>query len=615
VGKKSAKLRRAAAPATPAAIARPAGSRIVPPGALAALGLACATLLVYWPAVPGGLLWDDVGHVTAPALQPLSGLWRIWFELGATQQYYPLLHSAFWIEHRLWGDWLAGYHLINIALHTTSALLVAAIVRRLGLPGGWLAAVVFALHPAHVESVAWISEQKNTLSTVFYLAAAFAYLGVDEGRSRRGYLAATLLFVCGVLSKTSTATLPAALLVVLWWRRGRLEWQRDIAPLLPWLGFGVAAGLFTAWVEQTYIGAQGADFSLSPLERALLAGRIVWFYAATLVWPAGLTFNYPRWEVDASVWWQYLYPLSLLGLAAWSWATRRRARGPLASLLFFVGTLFPVLGFLNVYPFRYSYVADHFQYVASLGLIVPAAVVLTRAVARLPRASIAGPALAAALAVVLSVLTYRQSAMYRDVETLWRETIARNPSSWLAHLNLGVELAQQRRLPEAIAAFEATLRERPQDAGAHRNLAMALSETGRPTEAIAHYQRALRLEPGRADDHLKAARLLLQFPSRHVEAAEHLEAALALEPESVEAHYNLANILMELPGRGPDAIAHFQEALRLHPDYPEAHHNLALALLDQPGREAEAIAHLEAALRLDPTLGPTRALLSQLRGR
>ncbi len=211
---------------------------------------------------------------------------------------YPLLHSAFWLEHRLWGDRTTGYHLVNLSLHLVSALLVAAIVRQLRLPGMWLAAAIFALHPVQVESVAWITEQKNTLSTVFYLASALVYLGFDRTRSRVRYLWASALFVCAVLSKTSTATLPAALLVVIWWQRGRLRWRSDVAPLVPWLIFGAAAGLLTAWVERQYIGAMGEDFALNALGRVLLAGRVVWFYAAKLAWPSGLSFNYPHWDID-----------------------------------------------------------------------------------------------------------------------------------------------------------------------------------------------------------------------------------------------------------------------------------------------------------------------------
>ena len=300
-------------------------------------------------------------------------MYRIWFELGATQQYYPLLHSAFWVEHNLWGDATLGYHLVNILLHAAAAVMVALVLRRLSVPGAYLAAAVFALHPVHVESVAWITELKNTLSIVFYLGAVLSYLAFDRTRKTRWWLGALGLFVLGLMSKTTAATLPAALLVIFWWQRGRLSWQRDVRPLAPFFVLGLLAGLLTAWVERKLIGAEGAAFDLTIVERCLLAGRAIWFYLGKLFWPTELIFIYPRWQVSQAVWWQYLFPAAALLLLAGLWALRRRCRGPLAGLLFFVGTLLPALGFCNVYPFLYSFVADHFQYLASLGPITLAA--------------------------------------------------------------------------------------------------------------------------------------------------------------------------------------------------------------------------------------------------
>jgi tetratricopeptide (TPR) repeat protein len=426
--------------------------------------------------------------------------------------------------------------------------------------------------------------------------------------------------VCAVLCKSSTATLPAALLVVFWWQRGGLDWRRDVVPLAPWLLFGAAAGLFTAWVERTYIEAQGAEFMLSAAERLLLAGRVVWFYAWKLIWPVNLIFNYPRWTIDVSIWWQWLFPIGLVAVAAGCWAIRRTTRGPLASLLFFAGTLFPVLGFFNVYPFRYSYIADHFQYVAALGLIVPGAAMAAHAVSRLPRsARRVVPALGLALTFVLAALTWRQSGMYKDSETLWRETIARNPHSWLAHLNLGVELARRpATLPEAIAEFQAAVREQPNDVGARKNLAMAYAASGGLKESIAEYDSILRLQPddpenrangARVHDSLANALASTQQPGAEAE----YRAALALWPDFAEAHYDFGTLLMDEPGRSSEAIQQFNEALRIRPDYAEAHHNLAIVLMDIPGGRREAIAHLEAALRIDPTLAATRELLERLR--
>jgi len=596
------------------------------------------TLLAYLPALHGGLLWDDDGHVTKPELRSLHGLERIWFEVGATQQYYPLLHSAFWLEHRLWGDAVVGYHLVNILLHVLAACLVVAILRRLAVPGAWLAGGLFALHPVGVESVAWISEQKNTLSAVFYLGAALIYLGFDRDRRRWQYGAALGLFVLALLTKTVTATLPAALLVVFWWRRGRLDWRRDVRPLTPWLALGAAAGLVSAWVERAFIGAHGADFALTALDRGLLAGRVLWFYFAKLVWPADLVFIYPRWNVDAAAGWQYLFPLGVLAVAAGlGWVARRR-RGPLAGFLFFAGTLFPALGFVNVYPFVFSYVADHFQYLASLGVIVPLAAGLTLAAARIPALprplAVAG---AGVLLAVLGMLTWGQSRIYRDAQTLYRETLARNPACWMAHNNLGLVLSQipgrmpeaidhfaaavklnpgyaeahlnlgevlariPGRLDEAIAEDEAAVRLVPDLAEAHGTLGVALAQaTGRLPEAVTEFETAVRLSPGSATmhDHLGVA--LLGLPRRQGEAQEQLETAKRLNPDSAVIRDHLGMALIRTPGGLPEAMAQFEEAVRIDPGSAAARENLGKLLLQVPGRLPEAVEQLETAVRLDP---------------
>ena len=234
-------------------------------------------------------------------LQSPEGLWRIWFDLTATQQYYPLTHSAFWVMARLWGASTLGYHLVNILLHALSATLVVVILRRLAVPGAALAGLIFALHPVHVESVAWIAELKNTLSGVLYLTALLAWLHFERHRRAMWYVAASLTFVLALLAKTVTATLPGALLVVLWFARGRLRWRHDVLPVLPLAAVGLVDGLLTAWVERTLIGAAGAEFQLSFVERVLLAGRAAWFYLGKIVWPIDLVFVYPRWSIDAAV--------------------------------------------------------------------------------------------------------------------------------------------------------------------------------------------------------------------------------------------------------------------------------------------------------------------------
>ncbi|HXQ81665.1 MAG TPA: tetratricopeptide repeat protein [Opitutaceae bacterium] len=598
------------------------------------LALAC-----YWPALRGGLVWDDDAHVTRPGLQSVAGLWRIWSDPRATQQYYPLLHTAFWVEHRLWGGATLGYHLTNVLLHAASAVLLVLALGRLGVAGARLAGILFAVHPVCVESVAWISEQKNTLSLVFYLLSALAYLRFEGDRgkpaSTRAYLLASFLFVLALLTKTVTATLPAALLVILWWRRGRLSWRRDVLPLVPWFVLAVASGIFTAVVERELVGAQGAPFDLTPVQRLLLAGRVVWFYLGKLAWPADLIFVYPRWDAGSAAggWAAYLVAAALVTAALW--LLRGRSRGPLAAWLFFVGSLFPALGFLNVYPFIFSYVADHFQYLASMGIFAAGSAGAAGLLGRAPRpVRAAGWGIVSFLVAALAVLSRAQSRTYADQRTLYETTIERNPECWMAHNNLGLWDEDRGDLEGAVAQYRETLRIKGDIASVHNNLGGILrTMPGGSDEAFAHIQEALRLLPDFAEAHNnlgvwygdrgdsgnaiaqygEALRLKPDYAEAHNnlgsvlaangrldEAIGHFQEALRLLPGFAEAHNNLGNAWLSTPGRLNDAIAQYQEALRSRPGFGQAHKNLGNALLRVPDRLGEAVAQFEEALRSNP---------------
>ncbi len=572
--------------------------------------LAACTLIAYLPALQGALLWDDNMHVTRPELRSLHGLWRIWFDLPATQQYYPLLHSAFWLEHRMWGDAVLGYHLVNVLLHAASACLLVAILRRLSIPGAWLAGFAFALHPVCVEAVAWVSEQKSTLSGFFYLASAFVYLQFDRTRRAQAYGIAVGLFVLALLSKTVTATLPAALLVVFWWQRGRLSPRRDVLPLAPWFVLGAFAGLFTAWVERNpqLIGAQGSQYALTFAQRLLLAGRVPWFYAGKALWPSGLMFIYPHWSIDSADPVQYLYPVLLIGLAAALVWIARGNRAPLAGFLFFIGTLFPALGFLNVYPFRYSWVADHFQYLALLGILVPVAAGLTLLASRIP-GRFAGIALAAVLATALGAATRVQSENYRDYETLFRATLARNPGSSFLHSNLGVILMSSGREAEAAAHFQEAVRLTPGDPDYRVNLGLSLAQLpGRLDEAVHQYNEALLIDPHLATAHLNLGLAYSGMPGRLADAIEEYRKAIEEnrqayrgEQELWQAHFNLANAWSQTPGHEDDALAEYRAALRLKPDSALAHFQLG-NMFHKAGNLTEAVSEYRSSIAIDPSV-------------
>ena len=620
-------------------------------------GLLITCVLVYLPALNGAFLWDDNAHVTRPELRSLEGLARIWFELGATQQYYPVLHSAFWVEHRIWGDSVFGYHAWNVFLHALSAGLIVTLMRRLSISGAWLAGFIFALHPVCVESVAWISEQKNTLSTAFYLLAMLAYLRCDRlasGSSEndpqrsnrwRFYALASVLFLLAALTKTVTVTLPAALLVIFWWQRGKLT-RRDITPLIPWFAFSIAAGLMTAWVERNYIGASGEAFDLNLWQRTLLAGQIVWFYLSKLLWPADLMFIYPRWDMTVTTFSRYLGLASAIGALIVCWRFRHRSRAPLATALLYGGTLFPALGFFNVFPFQFSYVADHFQYLASIAVIVTASAGLVNLSPKfLPKLPLIGAAACIGLLASLAFISNQQSRHYRDNITLYRITLAQNPACWLASYNLGLELAELGQTTEAIELYRDTLLIKPDYAEVHANLGIALTrlpgglpegireleiavglkpelhlaknnlanliadDPNRSKEAIALFKDVLRHDPAHAGVRFNLGRTLLRYPSRENEALFQFDKVAQLEPDYWQAHYQIGSILIRQRREFDRAIASFEEALRINPDMAEAHFRLGQLHTYTTGNRTEAIKHLRETLRLNPNHPQARGLL------
>jgi protein O-mannosyl-transferase len=545
-----------------------------------------SVLLAYWPVLHAGFIWDDDAHVTTPALRSAHGLWRIWTEVGATQQYYPLLHSFFWLQNKLWGSAPLGYHAVNIALHAVDAVLVALVLRRLAVPGALFAALVFALHPVQAESVAWISEQKNTLSALLYLSAALAYLRFSAANDDmapdmattkdvsvtaaprsgiRWYALATVLFTAALLTKTVTATLPATLLVIAWWRRGRISWRREVALLVPWFCLALIAGWVTTWIERTLIGAEGMAFDLSFAQRAILAGRAIWFYLGKLCWPTPLVFIYPRWTLDASATWQWIPLAAAVTVGLVLWWRKGSARAALAAALIFAGTLFPALGFFNVYPFLFSFVADHFLYLASIAPIAAIAAVATIAVRRTQ------PALRSILALVvlatLGWLTHEETPTYHDPETLYRTTLRLNPRCWMAANNLGKQLmVQPGKVSEAIPLLTTALKLRPDYAEAENNLGLALAETGKAFDAIPHLQRALALKPTfyQAYNNLGIAFARSGDLNR---AATAFGRAVELAPGLANVEENLAKTLQAL-GRTAEAQEHFARAAALRQDAP-----------------------------------------------
>ena len=529
---------------------------------LPGLFLVLAVIVAYQPAWNAGFIWDDNDYVTEnPLLTAPDGLSRIWFSTDSPSQYFPLVYTTFRLEHALWGLNATGYHWVNILLHAVNALLVWRLLTRLSVPGAWLGAAIFALHPVQVESVAWVTELKNVQSLFFFLLALLAWLRFTEDVSPASrwswYGAAILCHALSLFSKTTACTLPAALLLVLWLRKKPVSWAR-IVQVIPFVAMSLAMGLVSVWWERHHQGTHGEVYAMSLLDRVLVASRAVWFYTGKLLWPADLTFSYPLWKINPADPFAYVWLLAGgLLVAAVVFARRRLGRGVEVAGLFYVAMLGPLLGFFMLYTFKYTFVADHYQYVAILGPAALAAAGICVGLASSDfRPPWLRPAFCGLLLAVLGVATWRQSRMYKDLETLWTVTIARNPESFMGHNNLGAIYLGQGKIDAAIERFHRALEIYPDHGNAHGNLANALLQKGSAEEALAHFRRAVELEPGLAKAHGDLGFGLLKM-GRPAEAEAEARRALELRPHFAEAQTTLGWALLDT-GRAEEAAACFR---------------------------------------------------------
>ena len=540
--------------------------------ALAVLALAALAVGCYLPALSAGFVWDDRIFARALAVRDWDGLWRIWFspsEIEDEGHYWPLVYTSFWLEHKLWGFAPAGYHAVNVLLHAANTVLVLRLAGRLAVPGAWLVAAVFAVHPLHVESVAWIIERKDLLSGLFYLAAFLAWLRfADEPRAGRHYVLALALFAAGMLCKSIVVTLPAAFLIVLWWKRGRVRGS-DLSWVAPFFVVGAA---IAAADMSFYDAREPLSLGYTAVERLQIAARALWFYAGKLLWPGGLAVIYPHWGTGAGdpVAWGYV--LASAAAAAVLWFARGRVgRGPLAGVLYFAVTLSPVLGFVDYGYMQFSFVADRHQYLAGMGLMAVLAGAAARGADRLPAAAWRRCAAGAAAAVlaVLAALTWRHAGIYRDGVTLFTHIVAHNPTARFAHRNLGEALTVEDRWDEALAAFRVAAEQAPDDDRDHSNVGGALVVLDRLDEA-----------------------------------EERLRHALSLDPKSTYALQNMASLAVRRKRYG-EALDLYRRLVGVSPRNPSAHHGVGTALYFL-GRPAEALKALERALALDPARGDIR---------
>lgn len=563
-----------------------------------AVGLVLLALGAHAPGINATWIWDDDQYVTASrAIRDWSGIIDIWTRPGSTPQYYPITFSTLWAQWQLVGNTPFWFHLLNMLLHAADAVLVWIVLGMWGVPGAWLTAALFAVHPVTVESVAWVAERKNVLSMFFYLLAMREFLRSEEpDGSTRHYALSFLLFAAALLSKTVTCTFPAAVGLLLWWR-GTLT-PRAVLRLLPFLLLGLGLAAVTVWMERHHVGAIGAEWNITLWERCLIAGRVVWFYAVSLLLPLGLNFNYERWTIDATSVAQMAAPISavavLLGLLA---MTPRLGRGPFVAVAFFVGTLTPALGFFDVFPFRYSFVADHFQYHATLGLLALGGAALASA----------PPAVAAAVLGLGVALSCHRTLAFMDEETLWHDTIAKNPQSWLAVNNLGLLYATRGDTEGAVKLYHHALTIKADDSYALVNLGNAEAALGQMASAEARFRDAISFEPGNPQAHLGLGNILGGY-GRLDEAIAEYRAALEYHPDYPEALNNLANVYVaqQQPDRAEES---YRAAIKGDPDYPDPHRNLGLLLVSR-GKDAEALEHFRRAVALDPQSAAGEHLLA-----
>jgi len=611
------------------------------------LAILAAVLAVYAPALDGGWQWDDDMYFTKnPLLNDPARLWKAWFAPGSFIEYYPIAQTVQWIQWQLWHEQTLGYHLTNVVLHAIGALLLWRLLAKLGLRYAWLGGMLFAVHPAQVESVAWIAELKNTLSLPPFLLALIAYLEFDERRQPRDYAVALLWFTAAMLCKISMAPFAFVILLYAWWKRGRVT-LADARAAAPFLLIAVILAALTIHAGQVYTRdvVPGATMPGSLAAKLALAGSSLAAYLAIFLWPVGLLPAYAKWPVNPPPLLDFLPWLLLLALVIWAWTARRTwGRHVLLGLGFFVLFITPFLGLNTVSYMDFTWVMNHFLYLPCIGLIGLAVAGLEKAVALV--ANDVRPfvlSVAVMLLFVLGVDANRYAALYRDQETLWTYAAQRDPKSFAAHNQLGVVLEQKGdtaaaldqfqqaraieptfaeaannvgttlldsgRAAEAADAFRQSIQLAPKYAMAYYNLGNALRQLGRLPDAIAQFQQALQLDPLNAEAENNLADVLLAS-GRNDEAFAHYARAAGIAPTYAGAQYNWGVALLQTHDI-PGAIPHFQRAIAINPGYVEAHFNLGIALY-QTGRTADAIAEFQTALRLRPDFTQAHDILVQL---
>jgi len=575
--------------------------------------LAAIVLVAYACTLNAGFIWDDDAHLTNnPCVIGPLGFHEIWTTSHA--YYYPLVLTTFWFLHKFVGLNPLPYHLLNVLVHAGSAILLWRVLRELGVRGAWFGAALWALHPVMVESVAWITELKNTQSAFFYLLSILFFLKSDaeesDPRMRRWRYAISLLFFgMAIASKSSTVMLPIVLLLCLWWKRERIG-LRDAVRLTPFVLVSLASSVWTIWEQKFHSGALGSEFNLAWPERFALAGRDLCFYLGKLFWPHPLIYLYPRWQpATGTLFWIAVFAFFIVAVVFLLIVRATRTRPIAFAGAYFVVSLFPVLGFFNVYFFRYSFVSDHFQYLAAIGPLALLGSAIAVGLSAFDLPSITRRFGYAAVLITLAAITFRQTLIYHNPETLWRNTIEKNPAAWLAHLNLGVLLKEKGDPDAAKAEYDQALQLNPNSYEALNVLGVWELQRGRVEEGISNLRTSLKLYPSYAFASFNLGNALLQ-QGKLDEAITSLQDAVRSDPDYADAHGNLA-VALSRANRLEEAVPHYKEALQWKPNDSGVHYNFGIVLA-QLGRNQEAAAQFKEALRLKPDYEDAKARLRGL---
>jgi len=560
------------------------------------------TFWIYWPALHGDFVWDDGWYLaTNPLMIDRDGLWKFWFHPGSWVEYYPIQETVQWLQWQLWGDATLGYHLTNVLLHILNALLVWRLLTKFRLKYAWLGGLIFAVHPVQVESVAYISELKNTLSLPFFLLAMCRWIDFEEHQRDKDYYVALVLFLTGMLCKITMAPFPAVMLLYAWWKRGRIQWI-DFKRTVPFGIISVVLGLTTIWAGDTYRAFGHEQPEIIPMGGFLYrldgVGLISTVYLARFFLPLDVMLVYPQWRVNPHALIEYVPWLIFGGGIYWLWKKRQNwGKHVLLGLGFFLLNLAPFLGFIPVSYMSFTWVMDHLLYLPIVGLIGLIIAGIGDFQRRFPtdRPYLMG---AAMIMIALMALESRAFAnLFINEETLWSYVLQRNPHVWLAHHDLGCNLMAQKRYAEALPHFEKVVQMNPNFADGHYNLGIALGKLDRTEEARQEYQKALQINPQDEKAYINLGDILFQ-EGRAEEAIQLYKHAVALIPNLALVHYNLGNALMH-SGQLPEAIQELKTAVTLAPGLAQAHENLGAALA-QSGDISAAIGQFQMAIQINP---------------